>query len=211
MLLLAVTLASVLAHVQFDYLMLALTWPGSICRFLSPCHIPTDQPHRFTVHGLWPQYANGSYPSDCREAGKFDPKLIVDLRERLDRLWTDFKGMAPAFWAHEWNKHGTCAISVDSLGDQHKYFNQTLTLVVRWDPIPTLAKAGIVPRTRPYPGQLFRDGVMALTRSRPLLFCDVEGVLRELRLCLTKQLQLFDCPKSQRECDPVLFLPIQPR
>jgi ribonuclease T2 len=82
---------------DFDYFLLALSWPGSICRSLHPCHIPAGQTDNFTMHGLWPDNFDGSYPQDCDSpAGKFDPAQIQSLLPDLNKYWTDFKNDAPS-------------------------------------------------------------------------------------------------------------------
>ncbi|GJM92199.1 hypothetical protein PR202_ga08639 [Eleusine coracana subsp. coracana] len=62
----------------------------------------------FTIHGLWPDYDDGTWPSCCRHT-EFDMDKILPLKEKLYKYWpslycssssTCFSGKGP-FWAHE--------------------------------------------------------------------------------------------------------------
>lgn len=87
---------------SFDYFLLALQWPGSLCRFLSPCRIPPTTTNNFTIHGLWPERNDSSYPQNCpSKAGQFDPNEITSIRDDLDIYWHDYKDDGTNFWAHE--------------------------------------------------------------------------------------------------------------
>ncbi|KAK0545988.1 hypothetical protein OC846_005445 [Tilletia horrida] len=121
-----------------------------------------------TVHGIWPDYCDGTYPQFCTNVSgipeyngtqiravlaKYDPKLLA----YMEKTWTDYANPDPSdFWSHEYNKHGTCfstlrascqiprrGISVEDqvvLG----FFQEA---VKRFKELPTLkwlAKAGIV-------------------------------------------------------------------
>lgn len=83
-----------------------------------------------TVHGLWPERKDGTWPSTCTYE-KFDPDTISKIgQDRFNTYWPNVKApssssiSSPAyysFWSHEWTKHGTC-----SGLNQYEYFNTTL-------------------------------------------------------------------------------------
>lgn len=72
-----------------------------------------------TIHGLWPDYCDGTYPQFCTaESGipqysgaDIDNILAKYAPDTLDYLHVYFKdntGDDASFRSHEWNKHGTC-------------------------------------------------------------------------------------------------------
>lgn len=50
-----------------------------------------------------------------------------------------------AFWKHEWNKHGTCAVTIKELDNEFKYFQTGLKLLSTYNMIDVLGKANIFP------------------------------------------------------------------
>ncbi|KAK3166223.1 hypothetical protein QOZ80_1AG0043020 [Eleusine coracana subsp. coracana] len=98
---------------EFDYFALSLQWPGTICASTRHCCAKngccrSEPLQTFTIHGLWPDYDDGTWPSCCRHT-EFDMDKILPLKEKLDKYWpslycssssTCFSGKGP-FWAHE--------------------------------------------------------------------------------------------------------------
>lgn len=89
---------------KFDLYLFTLSWSPQFCatatRDTAECHITNGN---FVVHGLWPEFKNGSWPSSCSHApGPSDPTLVADLMPD------------PSLVSHEWYTHGTCsALGVD--------------------------------------------------------------------------------------------------
>jgi ribonuclease T2 len=194
---------------NFDWFYLALSWPGSVCQSLSPCHIPASQTNNFTLHGLWPNNNDGTYPENCNSpAGKFDPKQINSILSDLNTYWTDFKQDQPNFWAHEWNKHGTCASSLPSLDTQLKYFTSSINLLKRLSITSALARNGIVPSTRKYNVADVNKALLKELGGAPWMQCSADGTIKEVRFCVNKQLQIFDCA-TKGSCHQVVFPPIK--
>ena len=75
-----------------------------------------------SIHGLWPQYSENSWPEYCTDI-KFDLSLIKSLLPELKKHWHSYNGRNEKFWEHEWKKHGTC-----SYMDEHTYFKTALAL-----------------------------------------------------------------------------------
>ncbi|KAI9085213.1 hypothetical protein K1719_032846 [Acacia pycnantha] len=79
----------------------------------------SNSPAEFTIHGLWPDYNDGTYPSCCSRSD-FDPKEISTLTKALEQYWPSLSCGSPStchgtrgsFWAHEVVKHGTCSFLV---------------------------------------------------------------------------------------------------
>jgi ribonuclease T2 len=98
---------------QFDYYVMSLSWSPEYCASsdnpdASQCG---ERRYSLVVHGLWPQYNNGGFPSAC-SAERAVPTAIVD--SMLDIM------PSKTLIQHEWDKHGTCSgLSVE------KYFQLT--------------------------------------------------------------------------------------
>lgn len=83
---------------NFDYYVLALTWVPAFCA-------ANNDPQEcgknlgFALHGLWPQYESGDYPSSCAQV-----PLTPATRETFETIYA-----SPKMIEHEWSKHGTCS------------------------------------------------------------------------------------------------------
>nr|CAD1838958.1 unnamed protein product [Ananas comosus var. bracteatus] len=98
---------------EFDYFVLALQWPGTICRSTHHCCSSngccgSNPLTYFTIHGLWADYDDGTWPSCCSHSG-FDINKISSLLPTLKKYWPSlycssssrcFGGKGP-IWAHE--------------------------------------------------------------------------------------------------------------
>lgn len=66
----------------------------------------------YTIHGLWPNYANGSYPEYCKEGVHYEPsQLTVEILKNLDEYWYSCEWSSYTnyeFRDHEISKHYTC-------------------------------------------------------------------------------------------------------
>ncbi|KAI1608042.1 ribonuclease T2 [Exophiala viscosa] len=100
-------------------------------------------PNTWTLHGLWPDFCNGSYTQYCDLSRQFDPApspnttnglangTVVppykgpgvdtfitnfsryDLLNYMNTYWTNQGASNEAFWAHEFSKHATCYSTFD--------------------------------------------------------------------------------------------------
>ena len=87
-------------------------------------HCFTD---RWTVHGIWPSVNKGPLgPFNCNNSIHFDPKSLEPIMDKLNVQWTDVHKNAQKddFWKHEWTKHGTCAIQLEAINTELKYFSK---------------------------------------------------------------------------------------
>ena len=67
---------------------------------------------------------------------------VADLRSSMQKNWPTLacpSGSGVAFWAHEWEKHGTCS---ESILDQHGYFQAALNLRRQVNLLQALKNAG---------------------------------------------------------------------
>lgn len=81
----------------------------------------------YSIHGLWPDYGNGTYPTFCKNI-KFDIEKLKSIDKELLNYWElpeDHDKLEESFWKHEWDKHGTCMYEeIDEL----TYFKTALNL-----------------------------------------------------------------------------------
>ncbi|KAJ0244698.1 hypothetical protein HA466_0192860 [Hirschfeldia incana] len=101
---------------EFDYFALSLQWPGTYCRGTrhccskNACCRGSDTPTQFTIHGLWPDYNDGSWPSCCYRSD-FNEKEISTLLDGMEKYWPSLSCGSPSschggkgsFWGHERN------------------------------------------------------------------------------------------------------------
>ena len=70
--------------------------------YLSLIKEPDDS---FSIHGLWPQYSESSYPVYCRPV-EFSLKALDPIINKLNKYWYSNRGPNDKFWKHEYEKHG---------------------------------------------------------------------------------------------------------
>ena len=100
-------------------------------------------PKQWTLHGLWPDFCNGSYTQYCDLSRQFDPSPSpntttgtssgtpippytgpsvstfisafgrYDLLAWMNKYWVNQGAPNSAFWAHEFSKHATCYSTFD--------------------------------------------------------------------------------------------------
>ncbi|KAJ1429535.1 Ribonuclease T2-like [Sesbania bispinosa] len=208
---------------EFDYFALALQWPGTYCRRSKSC-CPSnaccrgnDAPTVFTIHGLWPDYNDGTWPACCSKS-QFDPNEISTLTDALEQYWPSLSCSKPktcrggkgSFWAHEWEKHGTCAYPV--IRNEYDYFLITLNVYFKYNVTRVLNEAGYVPsNTEKYPLGGIISAIENAFHASPLIVCSKDAV-EELRLCFYKDFKPRDCAvgpdlTSKGSCPKYVSLP----
>lgn len=129
----------------------------------------------FLIHGIWPQYQNGSWPSYCNQtADQLDLHSIQPLIPRLRTFWPGFNEPVQVqpiaininngstldkptfddsvkFWQHEWSKHGTCVSTMPDvtptspISTQPGYFSSGLFVRTLYPAYRSFQSIGIVP------------------------------------------------------------------
>ncbi|KAF7809117.1 extracellular ribonuclease LE-like [Senna tora] len=186
----------------FDFFYFVQQWPGSYCDTKRSCCYPiTGKPaSNFSIHGLWPNYNNGSWPSDCNPKHPFNQSQISDLVSRAQTSWPSLGCPSSnniKFWKHEWSKHGTCSESVGL--DQHAYFQHTLDLKDQIDLLQILQDAGIKPDGSFYNVSSIEEAIEKGSGYFPGIRCNFDASrnsqLLEIYLCVDKSATRFiDCP-----------------
>ncbi|XP_038678880.1 ribonuclease 3-like [Tripterygium wilfordii] len=186
---------------DFDFFYFVQQWPGSYCDTKKSCCYPkTGKPAAdFGIHGLWPNYKDGSYPSNCNPDSEFDKSQISDLISSLQKTWPTLS--CPSndgvnFWTHEWEKHGTCS---ESELDQHDYFQAGLKLKETANLLQILKDAGIKPDDRFYELDSIVDAIKEGTKYTPGIECNVDQShntqLYQIYMCVdTSGSDFIECP-----------------
>ncbi|CAO1638236.1 unnamed protein product [Parajaminaea phylloscopi] len=156
-----------------------------------------------TVHGLWPDYCDGTYPQYCtKDSGipeytgpeirailqRYDPYLL----DYMNEFYKTNQGDDADFWSHEANKHGTCYNTLklhcqkprhgQTAGEAYivHYFRE---IVLRFQKLPTyrwLAHAGIKPsNTTTYTLAQIESALERRFGAKPYIGCSKGNQLNE--------------------------------
>lgn len=129
---------------QADMYVFAYIWEPESC-YENPSWSQCNHPQKFweanfVIHGLWPQYSTGGYPSTCTDE-QFDNNVIDIIGiDTMNKYWPNVKSNVTdpdynSFWQHEWTKHGTCSPLT-----QIEYFNTTINLSKIFGTLDIIAK-----------------------------------------------------------------------
>ncbi|KAK7349455.1 hypothetical protein VNO77_06834 [Canavalia gladiata] len=189
---------------EFDYFKLALQWPGTYCRRTrrccssNACCRGSNAPTVFTIHGLWPDYNDGTWPACC-SGSSFDPKEISTLTSALEQYWPSLSCGSPStchggkgsFWAHEVFKHGTCSYPV--VRNEYDYFLTVLNVYFKYNVTRVLNDAGYVPsNTEKYPLGGIISAIENAFHTTPVVACSKDSI-EELYLCFYKDFKPRSC------------------
>jgi ribonuclease T2 len=170
--------------------------------FNCPTHVTLAD---FTLHGLWPENTDGSWPCDC-PGPAFDEAALKPISADMNTFWPSLSGPSPTFWAHEWTTHGTC--SSDVFPTQLGFFNGTLGLRAKYSIVDALKAAGIVPGAKSFAISAFNKALTTAYGHSALLTCDAKGNVETAVMCVGKDLALMDCPANiPRKCASTVYLP----
>jgi ribonuclease T2 len=176
---------------QFDFYVLALSWSPTYCeaandrgRGQNDRQCNTARPFSFVVHGLWPQYEKG-FPEFCQVPA---PRLSRDtVSSMLDLM------PSPRLVFNEWDKHGTCS-GLNAYG----YFEtvRKARAIVKIPDAYLELKAPLTV-TPDEVEEAFVEANPGLGRRAIAVTCDSRR-LREVRVCLSKDLKFRDCAETDR-------------
>jgi ribonuclease T2 len=172
----------------FDFYVLALSWSPSYCAAegadANRQQCGSGRPYGFVVHGLWPQFERG-YPEDCKVGEREVPRSTI----------TGLLDIMPSagLIGYEWRKHGTC--SGLSQGDYFEVLRAAREKVVI--PPKFRSLSGNLQISPPEIENAFVTANPGLTREAISVACD-RRYMREVRVCLTKDLAFRPCPELDR-------------
>lgn len=195
---------------HWDYLMLSLRWPGTLCQFTECSTVP--QPTDFVIHGLWPTVSPDANPEKCDPAPDFDVERLKPLLPELNKHWPNlFPGSeGRQFWKHEWHAHGRCSLEDGLIHTETDYFNVSLQLRTRSDLLNKLLAAGVSPNEETSLqlsnlSQILSDTYGATVQLHCLKRHHQVPYLFEIRLCLSPDLNYINCSKARDCIDPTNF------
>ena len=182
---------SVSAQNSYDFFLLVMQYAPALCSDGTFKKCPSNLLTNFTLHGLWPERSDGSYPQHCTN-DKFDPSAVSSIESELDTYWLSLNGPNDSFWAHEYETHGTCA--KDVLPTELLFFNTTLALRTTYDVSTALASAGITPSsTKSFTRAEFDDAIQSAFGYPILPACDANGYLTGATVCISKKFKIMSC------------------
>ncbi|MCY1078887.1 ribonuclease T2 [Archangium lansingense] len=175
---------------EFDYYVLSLSWSPTFCASpagrRSPEQCGQGRSFGFVIHGLWPQFAQGGFPSSCQLRPEAVPTEVVEK-------------MMPSMpskrlISHEWEKHGTC-----SGLDVEEYFNVTEEAFQRVAlPEPLRTPRKIVTGSVTAIERLFMEENPGLDPEEIAVVCNGQTV-SEIRICMDKELNFRTCGRDVRD------------
>jgi len=177
----------------FDYYLLALTGAPAFC-----AHETTNRSARecgsgrelgFVVHGLWPEREGGHPLENCRPGAPVSAAIIQDMLPVMPD---------PALIQHEWRTHGSCTGL--SPGEYFTAITRTVKKVSIPGPYRALHTA-----LQTTPGEIERrfGAVNHFATAGAVRVQCRDGELREVRICLSKDLEARPCPRGMRDCRAV--------
>ncbi len=175
---------------SFDYYVLSLSWAPNWCATTGDSRGDAECDKHgltFTLHGLWPQYDAGGFPSDCRTTAS-------DPSRRDTAAMEDIMGSAGLAW-HEWQAHGRCTgLSSDTYLALMRKAYTSVTIP------PVFAKVAQNLQVAPKVVQdAFLESNPNLTHWNLAVTCD-QTRIQEVRICLTKDLTPHDCGADIHGC-----------
>ncbi len=180
---------------RFDYYLLALSWSPSYCLIHREDEAQCgSKGFGFVLHGLWPQFTNGGYPENCAA----DAALSPAARKSGELLYP-----SPKLVAHEWQRHGTCT-GMNAL----EYF-RTADRALAAVQVPALLQAPRTPLS--LSAAEIRGAFHAANPGLPVdgMVVSCRGAeLSEVRVCLSRGLELITCGRGVRSSCPAVALQV---
>lgn len=158
---------------RFDYYVVSLSWSPSYCA------VHADEPQQcgkgygFVLHGLWPQYRNGSWPQHCSTTREPDEDTVTRMLPIMP---------SRRLIEHEWDTHGSCS----GLGPkdyfalaEDAFSRVTIPSALKTPAAPPSLSADEVARA-------FEDVNPGLEDNMISIQCKDGGTLEEVRICVDK-------------------------
>ncbi|MFQ8430122.1 ribonuclease T2 family protein [Amaricoccus sp. W119] len=170
---------------DFDYYVLALSWSPTWCANEVAAGDPPEQcaPERklgFTLHGLWPQYADGGWPEYCDTHAR-------DPSRGQSAAMSDIMGSRGLAW-YQWKKHGRCSglAADDYYGLSRRAFERISLPEIGGEMLANVIEFDFIAQN-PW------------LQPDDLIVTCADGKLREVRICLSRDLEPQACARDVQE------------
>mmetsp|Transcript_26202 Transcript_26202/g.30384 ORF Transcript_26202/g.30384 Transcript_26202/m.30384 type:complete len:215 (-) Transcript_26202:117-761(-) len=189
---LLLSLAAVASCADYDYLVLATEWAGTVCKEQACNQAMGINPNFFNIHGLWPNSLNRSADiSFCSKTNVQAHKYLLNLRNDLRAYWSGLYSELDRFHSYQWSKHGSCWSNQTST--INSYFKTGLNLAQKYNAFSILQKGGLIPGNT-YPlNTVFNVLSKGYGVNKFGLYCS-NGNLKEIRICFNKGGSIINCP-----------------
>jgi len=108
--------------------------------------------------------------------------------------WVSYTGSNEGFWSYEWDKHGTCAMTL--LPTQEDYFDASIDLNNKYEATQALEASNIDPATADTESiSTLQNAFRSAWGVTPIITCN-SGQLYELWLCVDTNLEAITCPSN---------------
>lgn len=177
---------------DFDYYVMSLSWTPSWCALEGDARkspqCASGKGHGFTLHGLWPQYTDGGWPSFCRTSNRAPSRTMTNDM-------ADIMGTSGLAW-HQWKKHGRC--SGLSAADYYALSRKAYATINRPQIFRKLKTDIDLPAS--VVEEAFMEANPTLLQNQITITCKRRKI-QEVRICLTKDLELTKCGRDvSRDC-----------
>ncbi|MEM0991258.1 MAG: ribonuclease T2 [Pseudomonadota bacterium] len=176
---------------DFTHYVLALSWNASWCRAEGDARdapqCDTRHDYGWVLHGLWPQAERG-WPEYCTTPQRDPPRSLTNAQ-------SDIFGSRGLAW-HQWKKHGRC--SALSARDYFGLSRDAYAMIQRPDLLRRLKDpVEVSPQVIE---QAFLEANPGLRANQLAVTCR-DGLIREVRICLSKALVPRACTLAvERGC-----------
>jgi len=174
----------------FDYYVLALSWAPAFCahetanRGSRECTSNRDM--GFVVHGLWPEHDTGGPLENCVPVGPLAREIVQQMLPVMPDA---------GLIRHEWRIHGSCSgLSAEEYFATVRRASEKIRVPESYRALQRALE------TSPWEIERRFAGVNRLRGASSIRVQCREGELREVRICLTKDLQPRPCSRSMRDC-----------
>ena len=177
---------------SFDYLLFVELWGAS---WIHEGKIKYNFTNDYiSLHGLWPQNLNGTWPQFCNNKTIFNTTNLTPIIPNLTMYWTNLVN-ASDLWQHEFYKHMTCA--TDTYPDPYTLFYVGLDLREKYNVYQLLANHDIYPNNEmKYDINKLYYLIKQAFNVNVVITCEPDTILNEIRFCMDKDFNLFDCPDN---------------